>query len=125
MSSGTGELSTSEPSPTPSATRISSTTPVPTDEEVQAEESGTAEESEEILLIPTLAPTATPGVIYEVVNQVVEATKPGPNALSESVGSGLDQPGDFAGAGLPDADPDLQADIHSLDENCPAQPNTL
>ena len=33
-----------------------------------------AEESEEILLVPTLAPTATPGVIYDVVNQVVEAT---------------------------------------------------
>ena len=65
------EYSTSEPSQTPSATPSrAATTPAPT----EALASGTAGESEEILVIPTLAPTATPGVIYEVVNQVVDAT---------------------------------------------------
>ena len=65
------EYLTSEPSPTPSATSSrTATTAAPTEEL----ESGTTGENEEILVIPTLAPTATPGVIYEVVNQVVEAT---------------------------------------------------
>ena len=68
------EISTSELSPIPSATRTGSTTPVPTEEADPVEESVAAEESEEILIVPTLGPTATPGVIYEVVNQVVEAT---------------------------------------------------
>jgi MscS family membrane protein len=68
------ELSTSEPSPSPSATHTGSTTPAPTDEVDPVEEYGGAEGSEEILIIPTLAPTATPGVIYDVVDQVVEAT---------------------------------------------------
>jgi small-conductance mechanosensitive channel len=69
------ELPTSQASPTPSATSASSTTtPVPSDEAVPAEESGTREQSEEILVNPTLAPTATPGAIYDVVNQVAEAT---------------------------------------------------
>jgi MscS family membrane protein len=61
-------------SPTPSAIPTSRATPVPTGENIQAEESVTEKESDEILVIPTLAPTATPGVIYDVVNQVVEAT---------------------------------------------------
>jgi small-conductance mechanosensitive channel len=65
------EYSTSESSPTPSLTPSrAATTPAPT----EALESDTTRESEEILVIPTLAPTATPGVIYEVVNQVVDAT---------------------------------------------------
>ena len=68
-------LPTSEGSPTASATSASSTTtPIPGDEAIPAEESISAEQSEEILAVPTLAPTATPGVIYDVVNQVVEAT---------------------------------------------------
>jgi MscS family membrane protein len=65
------EYSTSEALPTPSLTPSrTATTPAPTEEI----ESGTAGDSEDILIVPTLAPTATPGVIYEVVNQVVEAT---------------------------------------------------
>jgi len=69
------ELPISEVSPTPSITSaISTTTPVPTDQAIPAEESVTDEESEDILAVPTLAPTATPGVVYDVVNQVVEAT---------------------------------------------------
>jgi len=68
------EISTSELSPIPSATRTGSTTQVPTEEADPVEESVAAEESEEILIVPTLGPTATPGAIYEVVNQVVEAT---------------------------------------------------
>ena len=65
------EYSTSEPSQTPSATPSRAATTLAPTEEL---ESGTAGESEEILVIPTLAPTATPGVIYDVVNQVVDAT---------------------------------------------------
>ncbi len=81
------EYSTSESSPTPSLTPSrAATTPAPT----EALESGTAGESEEILLIPTLAPTATPGVIYDVVNQVVDATNLVPNALPEFIGCRLD-----------------------------------
>jgi MscS family membrane protein len=68
------ELSTSEPSPTPSANHTGSTTPVPKDEVDPLEESGAADVSEEIIIVPTLGPTATPGVIYDVVNLVVEAT---------------------------------------------------
>ena len=68
------ELTTSEPSPSPSATHTSRTTPAPTDEVDSIEESAASEESEEIIIVPTLGPTATPGAIYEVVNQVVEAT---------------------------------------------------
>ena len=68
------ELTTSEPSPSPSATHISRTTPAPTDEVDSREESAVSEESEEIIIVPTLGPTTTPGAIYEVVNQVVEAT---------------------------------------------------
>jgi MscS family membrane protein len=68
------ELPISETSsPTPSAIPTSSATTVTTGENIQAEESGTEKESGEILVSPTLAPTATPGVIYDVVNQVVEA----------------------------------------------------
>jgi len=46
-----------------------------TPEEVaQPAESESASESDQLLVVPTLAPTATPGVIYSVVEQVVEAT---------------------------------------------------
>jgi MscS family membrane protein len=51
-----------------------SATPVPPDENAQTTEAGKAAESDEILVAPTLAPTATPGVIYSVVEQVVGAT---------------------------------------------------
>jgi len=68
------ELSTSEPSPTPFTNRTGSTTPAPKDEVDPVEESGAADVSEEIIIVPTLGPTATPGVIYDVVNLVVEAT---------------------------------------------------
>lgn len=62
------------PSPTPSTIPSGNTTSAPTDEVHPVEESVGAEASEEIIIVPTLAPTATPGVIYDVVNQVVEAT---------------------------------------------------
>ena len=65
------ELPDSDVSPPLSATPTSSIT---IGEAFQSEEAVKNEESGEILAVPTLAPTATPGVIYEVVNQVVEAT---------------------------------------------------
>ena len=73
-------LSTSEASPEASLAPVTPTssnaypTPIPSEEYVLAQESGAPEESNEILVIPTLAPTATPGVISDVVNQVAEAT---------------------------------------------------
>ena len=62
-------------SPTPVGIHTSGAegTPLPTDENTQAEEPNATDRGEEILIIPTLAPTATPGAVYEVVNQVVEA----------------------------------------------------
>jgi MscS family membrane protein len=49
-------------------------TEIPPDENTQTEEAKPEENSDEILVAPTLAPTATPGVIYGTVQQVVEAT---------------------------------------------------
>lgn len=68
--------SPSDVSPAPSAIHpgtVNATT-LPPDQDVQAEDSGAAGEGNEILVIPTLAPTATPGAIHAVVEQVVEAT---------------------------------------------------
>lgn len=73
-------LSTSEASPVASLAPVTPTssnaypTQIPSEEYVQAQESDAPEENNEILVIPTLAPTATPGVISDVVNQVAEAT---------------------------------------------------
>jgi MscS family membrane protein len=72
----TPAISTADASPTPVSINANSatTTPLPLDENAQTDEAGTVEESNDILVIPTLAPTATPGVIYAVVEQVVGAT---------------------------------------------------
>ncbi len=49
-------------------------TQAPPDENIPTEETRQSDGGGEILIAPTLAPTATPGVIYSVVEQVVEAT---------------------------------------------------
>jgi len=58
----------SEATPQPQAE--SSTSP----EEASPEEAPPTEDSGQMLVAPTLAPTATPGAIYSVVQQAVEAT---------------------------------------------------
>jgi MscS family membrane protein len=67
------------PSDTPKATtydqsNIISATPTPQGENLNADATSTAGEGNEILVAPTLAPTATPGVISDVVENLVEAT---------------------------------------------------
>ena len=70
----TSVVSTSDPLPVATVSSSTYPTPIPTTEYVQSEESNKPAENNDILVIPTLAPTATPGVISDVVNQVTEAT---------------------------------------------------
>lgn len=53
---------------------VNTTTNLPTlDAQPQAAEAQPETDSDQILVAPTLAPTATPGIVYNVVEQVVEA----------------------------------------------------
>ncbi len=63
-----------EESPQGVASSTATATIVPGGEVAQPAESESGSEDDQFLVVPTLAPTATPGVIYAVVEQVVEAT---------------------------------------------------
>lgn len=73
----TGEVQTpagATVEPTQTVSGAAAMTEIPPDENTQTEEARPVENSDEILIAPTLAPTATPGVIYGTVQQVVKAT---------------------------------------------------
>ncbi len=95
-------------------------TEIPPDDNIQTEEAKPVETSDEILIAPTLAPTATPGVIYGTVQQVVEATNLEETHISGIIRCRLDQPGDLALASVPDPDFDRQVDFLYTYEDCQA-----
>ena len=108
------------------ASRQATPSQPPPDDQAQAEKDQQAtEESDQILVAPTLAPTATPGVIYSVVEQVVEATNLEETQFIGLIRCGLDQSGDLIAPGASDRDVDCQADFLHLDQNCPADRHAL
>ena len=75
MSTAEQAAPSASPPGTRSALHTDVTTPTQPSPEAQAQEEEQGEQDrDQILVAPTLAPTATPGVVYYAVQQVVEAT---------------------------------------------------
>jgi MscS family membrane protein len=67
-------ISTAEPSGAPSVTATVAPAEMIAPTEPPSEKQQPEQDSDPLLVIPTLAPTATPGIIYTTVQQAVEAT---------------------------------------------------